>query len=158
MSQVVLELPSSLYSALMKVVQERGTTPADWIASNLLTPRERDFDERVQGLAYYLGTVAATGEITPTTATLALKAWNDLHRAISTLPVPDAAPGSEGQMLYTWDSAEHHLVLEIFPDEAAEMFYYNRRSEQMWEHDYRVGDLLPPNIIEQLSVFSPSHA
>lgn len=157
MSQVVVELPYSTYSALMKAAQERGTTPADWIASNLQKPSAPDFEERVQGLAYYLGTIATTGEIAPATTTHALKAWNDLHRAMPALPVPDAAPGGEGQLLYTWDKDEHHLVLEIFPDSSAELFYYNRRSEEMWGYDYQAGDLLTQEVVAKLSVFLPSH-
>jgi hypothetical protein len=105
---------------------------------------------RIEGLAYYLGRIAQTGEIAAHTATLALQVWNDLHKATSSLPVPDAAPGPDRQLLYTWNQGEHHLEFEIFPAEPAEFFYLNRATHISWEESYVIGSTLSDAILKHL--------
>src|SRR5438034_355379 len=46
-------------------------------------------------------------------------------RTQKTVLVPDARPGPNGELLYSWDRDEHHLELEIFLDAPAEFFYEN---------------------------------
>ena len=108
---------------------------------------------RVQELAYYLGTVSNAGDISSETAKAALTVWNDLSQMFRALAVPDAAPGPDRQLLYTWNRGKHHLELEIFPAAPAEFFYYNRDSEATWQEDYRVGDPLSTDAQAKLSIF-----
>ena len=158
MSLNVLELPPSVYSALLKAAQDTGTTPVGWIAAHLPgSLQENGTDDaplaRIQRLAYYLGTVSNAGDISHEAATTALIVWNEISKTLRALPVPDAAPGPEGQLLYTWNRGEHHLELEIFPEAPAEFFYYNRASEETWQEDYRVGEPLSEAALARLSLF-----
>jgi hypothetical protein len=157
MSQVVLELPQPVYSALLNEAEANGTTLEGFIETRFSASLENSDEERVQGLAYYLGTVSAAGEITPSTAALALKFWNELRRAVRGLPVPDAAPGPEGQLLYTWNRAEHHLEAEIFPNGSIEMFYRNRITGDLWGHDSTAGDALSEEVITRLRLMATTH-
>jgi hypothetical protein len=110
---------------------------------------------RVQGLIDYLDRIAADRLITPEMALLTWDAWNKLSVATeNTLPVPDACPGPDGELLYTWDHEEHHLELEIFPDQPAEFFYRSRRSSELWECEYVIGESLPNDTLARLQLFT----
>jgi hypothetical protein len=109
---------------------------------------------RVQGLIDYLDRITADKLITPQMARLAWDAWNKLSGATeNTLPVPDACPGPDGVLLYTWDRGEHHLELEIFPASPAEFFYRNRTSGALWECEYVIGEPIPNDALTRLRVF-----
>src|ERR1700686_3811777 len=73
--------------------------------------------ERVYGLGHYLHRSEEQGLIPQQVVHLAWDAWAKLSAATqSTLPVPDACPGPDGQVLYSWESGDDYLELEIFPD------------------------------------------
>ncbi len=113
---------------------------------------------RMQQLNYYLGSVRDAGDISESTATLALIAWATLSDAISnSLSVPDAAPGPEGQLLYAWNKGEHHLELEIFPNSPAEFFYLNRVSNESWEDEYDVNTPVSQQAKDKLSIFTSTN-
>lgn len=108
---------------------------------------------RVQGLIDYLDQITADSQVTPQLARLAWDAWNSLSAATgNSLPVPDACPGSEGELLYTWDRDEHHLELEIFPAAPAEFFYRNRQTGDLWECEHVIGQPLPSEALARLQV------
>ena len=114
-------------------------------------PREK---ARSQRLAYYLADVTRSGDLSLMSALLAWKAWNDLKAASGNLlPVPDASPGPDDQVLYTWNNGEHYLELEVFPEGSAEFFYRNRESGQLWEYEYTVGAVLPQDVNDKLALF-----
>lgn len=109
---------------------------------------------RVQHLNNYLGNIRDAGDIDPTTAAMAWDAWKALSEVTQrSLPVPDAAPGPNGELLYTWDKAEHHLELEFARDGSAEFFYRNRESGQLWGAEYTTGALLSQEVEEKLRIF-----
>jgi hypothetical protein len=108
---------------------------------------------RAQRLAYYLGKLARQGDLSDDTALLAWRAWNKLSEAFGTLPVPDAAPGPNGELLYTWNTGEHHLELEIFADGSAELFYANRVSGDLWGSEYTIGGPFSDDVREKLRAF-----
>lgn len=98
---------------------------------------------RVQKLQYYLRSLVRNGDVDSSTALQAWRVWHSLSCALSnTLPVPDAASGPNGEILYTWNARSHHFELEIFPDGRAEFFYINHDTDDMWSADY-TGDPLP---------------
>lgn len=108
-------------------------------------------DSRIAGLRRYLAQVSSYEEEAPliseATAASSLAAWKALWSASGKrLSVPDACPGPDGQLLYTWDREEHHLELEIFPSGRGEFFYRNRKSGELWDWDleYIVEDFIPP--------------
>jgi hypothetical protein len=136
-------------------------TPDDTVA---LFTQPPDFSEsgpqpdQVRGLVKYLGSISKgrPGErsISPSTALLAYNLWVYLWSATGfKLPVPDACPGPDGQLLYTWDQGEHHLELEVFPEGASEFFYSNRVTNELWECDYRVTQPLPAEALVKLDLF-----
>ncbi len=113
---------------------------------------------RIADLKRYLGQVSSHEEeeplISESTAALSLKAWSEIWSVSGRrLPVPDACPGPEGQLLYTWDREEHHLELEIFPDGRGELFYRNRKSGELWDLEYMVEDFIPAVIFGKLRLF-----
>ena len=109
---------------------------------------------RVQGLIDYLDRITADSRVSPELARLAWDAWNILSAATgNALPVPDACPGSDGELLYTWDRDEHHFELEIFPDAPAEFFYHNRHTGELWEADYTVGEAVSTDVLNRLRLF-----
>jgi hypothetical protein len=69
---------------------------------------------RVQGLVDYLYRIADQELVAPRLARLAWEAWASLSNSMrNTLLVPDACPGPNGELLYTWDRNSDHLELEI---------------------------------------------
>lgn len=109
---------------------------------------------RAQKLSYYLGAISRAGEIDHHTAVLCWRAWLSLRNATSSLlPVPDACPGPDGQLLFTWDRGDHHLELEVFPNGIGEFFYRNRQSDELWEHIGTVHDPIPDSVKAKLSLF-----
>jgi hypothetical protein len=107
-----------------------------------------------QRLRSYLRAVSESGEISEETARLAWKGWTQLWLALPyALPVPDACPGPDGQLLYTWDQDEHHFELEIFPNGSGEFFYRNRTTGKLWGVDYVIGEQVPQEAIDKLKLF-----
>lgn len=105
----------------------------------------------------YLDEVSAGDDplITPTTATLAAQAWEQV-RAVTggTMPVPSACTGPDGQMFYGWVRGRYHLELEIVPGEPAYFFFCDRETDRYWGEDFTVGDPLPGQVLAILSYFA----
>lgn len=103
----------------------------------------------------YLNDSKNMGLINQWVASLALASWLDL-RAISgrMLPVPDACPGPDGQLLFAWDEGDHHLELEIFPESASEFFYRNRSTDELWGEEYELHMPVTPSALNKLSLFA----
>lgn len=58
-----------------------------------------------------------------------------------TLKEPDACPGPDGDMvLFTWDTAEEHVEVEIPEEGDAEFFFVNRTTHETREWDAQVGE------------------
>src|SRR5688500_13334264 len=89
--------------------------------------------EREVKLRAYLKRVEREGLIPREIADSARQAWSELGPAVPELAVPDACPGPDGSLLYTWDSGAHHLELEFKTDEPPMFFYANRESSELWE-------------------------
>jgi hypothetical protein len=108
----------------------------------------------VQGLVDYLNGIADQELVTPGVARLAWQAWTALSNSMSNaLLVPDACPGPNGELLYTWDRDGHHLELEIFSDAPAEFFYENDGSGEAWEAAFVIGEPVPPEALDRLRLF-----
>jgi hypothetical protein len=107
-----------------------------------------------QRLHHYLEEAIKTRDLDAKTASLAMRVWRTLSALSSNeLPVPDAGVGPNGQLLYTWNKDEHHFELEIFPDRHGEFFYLNRRTDEMWDCEYNIGDSVPDEAKEKLREF-----
>jgi hypothetical protein len=108
----------------------------------------------VQGLVDYLYEIADQELIPQRVARLAWNAWTTLSNSTgNALLVPDACPGPEGELLYTWDRGEHHLELEIFADAPAEFFYENDASGEASEWTFLIGEPLPAEVLDKLRLF-----
>lgn len=104
-------------------------------------------------LAGYLHQQAQDGMISQQTMSRALEAWELLCAAAEDLSAPDAAPGPDGQVLYTWDRDRYHLELEIFPEGPAEFFYRDRHTGSLWECDFDLSAAVPEEALERLNLF-----
>ncbi|MFI5337799.1 MAG: hypothetical protein ACHQ5A_13510 [Opitutales bacterium] len=92
--------------------------------------------------------------ITPRVARLAWNAWTSLSNSTgNVLLVPDACPGPDGELLYTWDRGEHHLELEIFADTPGELFYENDVSGEVGEAALVIGEPIPAEVLDRLRLF-----
>lgn len=61
-------------------------------------------------------------------------AFNLLKRLYEgTLQIPATCTGPDGRLMYSWDKDEHHLEVEFIPNELTELFYRNRKTEEIWE-------------------------
>lgn len=99
----------------------------------------------------YLEQVAAEGLISRRLSTSAWEAWKTLADAMP--DVPNACPGPDGSLLFTWDRGEHHLELEFYPDELPSFFYANRDTSALWEAEYDAGQPLNSEIRAKLALF-----
>ena len=138
--------------ALVRVSQDEFP-PLTYSASEVVDAVIRE-QSRAQRLYHYLNAAMREGSLTSHTANLAWAIWNHLSEiTLNCLAVPDACPGSQGQILYTWDKDEHHLELEVFPNSPAEFFYRNRIFGQLWEADYQADAPLSEEVSDKLALF-----
>jgi hypothetical protein len=108
----------------------------------------------VQGLVDYLYQIVDQELVPPRLARLAWEAWSTLSNSVgNALLVPDACPGPDGQLLYTWDRDEHHLELEIFPDTPAEFFYENDATGHVWETQFDIGAPVSAEVLDKVRLF-----
>jgi hypothetical protein len=122
--------------------------------STVPSPSEYRLLRRVQGLVDYLNQCVDQELITARVARLAWTAWTALSDSTgNALLVPDASPGPDGQLLYTWDRDEHHLELEVFADAPAEFFYENEASGEAGEATLDIGEPVPAEMLSRLRLF-----
>ena len=144
-AKTLIEEPSSI-SGTGAIVNRSGTIMMQQAPSPELT--------RLQRLNHYLAFVREAGDIASNTAETAWQTWKMLSSSMDRpLPVPDAAPGPDGQLLYTWNKGDHHLELEIFPNGPAEFFYLNRVSSETWEEEYLIGNSISLDAKARLTIF-----
>ncbi len=123
------------------------------VDTHVQQPQLRD-EAPMHRLQSYLRHLRDSGELSQNSASLAWLSWNQLRKAtFNSLPVPDACPGPDGQLLFTWDKDEHHFELEIFPGGEGEFFYRNRVSGELWEAEYMVGQAIPSKVTDKLGLF-----
>jgi hypothetical protein len=145
---------------------DRLVLPRPAIASpGPLTPREQkgppaeSREGRLQKLRNYLRDMRDGGLIPRQTVDLARRAWHVLDASLGkSLPVPDACVGPDGKLLYSWSTGPHYLELEIIPQAAAEFFYQNDLTGELWDYDYIVGNKLPESAIAKLRIFTAENA
>jgi len=113
------------------------------------------FDKHVDHMNYLRDvSIGENPVITPETASLAKKAWMLIWASTGgKMPIPAACTGPDGQILYAWDRGRHHLELEIFADRAAEFFYKDRETRELWGADYNVGDRIPDEALQKCRFF-----
>jgi hypothetical protein len=109
--------------------------------------------ERETKLCGYVKQVAGQGLISSDMADTAWQAWEELSRGVPGLAVPDACPGPDGTLLFTWDRGEHHLELEFYADEPPSFFYANRKTGALWEAPYNTAEHIPAEVKTKLKLF-----
>ena len=105
------------------IVTAQGT---NWV-------RPCDQGKQVHEHRKYLEGLVATGAISPQMERRAWEIWGNLWTKYPDLTVPDAGPGPDGEVQYTWSRRDHYLALDIIPDQPSEFFYRNRQTGTMWE-------------------------
>lgn len=66
---------------------------------------------------------------------------------------PNVGVGPDGEVMFTWDSPEHHLELEIFSEGTGEFFYLNRKTDEAEEWECIIGGAIPEEVIKKLKLF-----
>ena len=89
-------------------------------------------------------------EIASETIQAAQEELMQIERQLSFLASPNVSTSVNKQVPYTWDRAEHHLLLEIFPDRSAELFSCDRLTNALWGYDYHVGESLPQESVAHI--------
>ena len=110
---------------------------------------------RVQRLQLFLKDLVRQEDVEHYTATVAWRAWRTLSEdLVGTLPVPDVAAGADRQILFSWNSGEHHFELEIYPSGLGEFFYLNYESDATWEEEHTMGEPVSQDVSHFLALFS----
>jgi hypothetical protein len=117
-----------------------------------LNPRDPLGDHRV-----YLERVVRAGEIS---RQLSEAAWDVLVEMIDVvgpeLEIPDAIPGVDGKLFYTWKRDGQYLELEMLPDGTGEFFFRDGATGDIWSEAFRLGQSLPSEAIARLRLFQPA--
>ncbi|MBM3460462.1 MAG: hypothetical protein FJX77_18240 [Armatimonadetes bacterium] len=69
------------------------------------------------------------------------------------LALPHCSAGEEGELLLTWDSAEHHFEFEFVPSRPPELFASNRETGVTWGADQKPGAPFPEEGLRLLEPF-----
>jgi hypothetical protein len=105
----------------------------------------------------YLERIVRSGEITPQ---LARAAWDVLAAMRNVvgpaLEIPDAIPGVDGKLFYTWKRDDQYFELEMLPDGTGESFFWDSTTGDVWSEDFRLGQVLPPKAVATLRLFQPA--
>jgi hypothetical protein len=110
---------------------------------------------RAQRLQFFLSDLARSESVEYATAIMAWRTWLALAKAMAhKLPVPDVAAGVDQQILFSWNSGEHHFELEIYPSGMGEFFYLNYKTDKTWEEEYHIGDPISADVSNYLKLFS----
>lgn len=105
----------------------------------------------------YLKRISSGAEalVSVTVAEQAKHVWlkcMEMFGSLLVLPAAGATP--DGQIIYSWDSEEHHLEAEIFGGtHAVEWFYRNRESGEFWEQEIGERESLSGEIVSALRHF-----
>jgi hypothetical protein len=93
--------------------------------------------------------------VTPAIAELAWAAWDQLSGYMEGgLAVPNASPGPDGQLLFSWEREPQYLELELFPDRPGEFCYRNDHTGALWEREWRVGEPIAAESAARLALFA----
>jgi len=82
--------------------------------------------------------------------------WKKMREIFSSqgkcLEIPDACPGYNDNLMYTWLRGEHYLECEIFGSGEVEFFY--RANNEVWGEDIKLGQEFSTAIIEKAALFA----
>jgi hypothetical protein len=105
----------------------------------------------------YLERVVREGDIS---RQLSEAAWDVLVEMFDVvgpdLEIPDAIPGVDGKLFYTWKRDGQYLELEMLPDGTGEFFFRDGETGETWSEEFRLGQSLPPGAIARLRLFQPA--
>jgi hypothetical protein len=113
--------------------------------------------ELLQEHRHYLDRIVREGEITPQLSEAAWDVLADMLDVVGPdLEIPDAIPGVDGKLFYTWKRDDQYLELEMLPDGTAEFFFRNRKTGDTWSEAFRLGQSLPSRAIAEIRQFQPA--
>jgi hypothetical protein len=105
----------------------------------------------------YLERIVRAGEITPQLAQAAWDVLADMLDVVSPdLEIPDAIPGVDGKLFYTWKRDDQYFELEMLPDGTGEFFFRDGTTADTWSEDFQLSHALPPTAIAKLRLFQPA--
>ena len=105
-------------------------------------------------LRCYLDGIRQRGLISEVIADRARTVWQRLDLATAhRVPAPDVGPGPNGEVLFVWDTEEHHFEIELSPRETTYLFYRNRKTGSVWGDDWAEDASIPEEALRRLSAF-----
>jgi hypothetical protein len=105
----------------------------------------------------YLERMTREGEITSRLAQAAADVLAEMLDVVGPdLEIPDAIPGVDGKLFYTWKRDDQYLELEMLPDGTGEFFFRDGKTGDIWSEDFRLGHVLPASAIDRLRLFQPA--
>lgn len=94
--------------------------------------------EEIQRLVDYLQEQIETGALSEETAKRALGVWNFIDASMNgRVEVPDACPGADDMVLYSWNKGDLHFEAELpaGSETLVEFFFLNHETNDAWELD-----------------------
>lgn len=67
------------------------------------------------------------------------------------LPKPTSATGPNGEHLHVWNIDRHHWEIEVKLDGTCEFFYLNLETDEMWNSEWKVWEMIPRDVAESFS-------
>jgi hypothetical protein len=109
----------------------------------------------IQEHRLYLERIVRSGEITPELARAAWDVLAVMRNVVGPdLEIPDAIPGVDGKLFYTWKRDDQYFELEMLPDGTGEFFFRDRTTGEIRREDFRLSPVLPPKAVAQLAEFA----
>lgn len=108
--------------------------------------------EEIEFGAYLDKMMTGSRSISQETVRSTRKLWNLLQAYAGQFPEPSAAP-FEGKMCLSWERDDHHLHIEIRPDQLFDWFYFNYDDGDSSRRDRLALSHIPKDLGERLHIF-----
>jgi hypothetical protein len=96
----------------------------------------------------YLDALPAQHWSSPEVVAAARRVWLRLRNHVEAITPPDASPTEDGTLIMSWSQNEHHLEIEIMPNDTYVWFYRHHASDREAYGDGVRTDALPQELIE----------
>ena len=124
---------TAVVAALSVQLQATAPVPNFQITVPLM-PRLTERNRAIADLRRYVDMCEEGGFISARVRDAIWYTWQRLNSAVKdNLEVPDACPGSNGEILLTWDQGNDHFEVEIGPSTEVEFFYQNTKLGDSWD-------------------------
>ncbi len=118
---------------------------------------DKGFAAQVYEHLHYLDRLVNEQFISPDMRHLASDLWWKLSCSVDDgdlVAVPDASPGSDGELIYIWKRGDHYFSVEMSEVGPAEYFYRNHRTGETWYFECDPKEKpVPREVVAKLTLF-----